>query len=190
MTSARGRSEYLQQLVRQALKLPADQREAWLARRAGEDKRLLHELQVLLEKYDQPQTKAGPLDTIELPQPEAAPERPRGLRIHCPHCHNAVEVLKDADDALEQILCESCGSSFQIVEGRTTTYSSECRRIGRFTLVEQLGVGAYGVVWRGRDAELDREVAVKIPREGRLSPEEQAKFLREARAAAQLAHPH
>jgi serine/threonine protein kinase len=44
-------------------------------------------------------------------------------------------------------------------------------------------------VWKARDKELDRTVAIKIPRQGGMTAEEQEKFFREARAAAQLRHP-
>ena len=64
------------------------------------------------------------------------------------------------------------------------------RTIGHFNLVERIGVGAFGSVWRALDSELDRTVAVKIPRKGQLDPEETEQFLREARAAAQLRHPN
>jgi hypothetical protein len=45
-------------------------------------------------------------------------------------------------------------------------------------------------VWKARDPDLDREVALKIPRKGQLRAEEVDFFFREARAAAQLRHPH
>jgi len=41
-----------------------------------------------------------------------------------------------------------------------------------------------------RDDELDRDVAIKIPRKGQLNGDEAERFLREARAAAQLRHPN
>ena len=64
------------------------------------------------------------------------------------------------------------------------------RQIGRFELLEQLGYGGFGVVWRAKDTQLDRTVAVKIPRQAQLDREETEKFLREPRAAAQLKHPN
>jgi serine/threonine protein kinase len=64
------------------------------------------------------------------------------------------------------------------------------RTLGRFQLVERLGGGSFGYVFRARDNELGRMVAIKVPRAGSLaSQEDVARFLREARSAAQLRHP-
>jgi serine/threonine protein kinase len=64
------------------------------------------------------------------------------------------------------------------------------RTLGRFQLIERLGGGAFGCVFRARDNELGRMVAIKVPRAGSLaSQEDVARFLREARSAAQLRHP-
>jgi WD40 repeat protein/serine/threonine protein kinase len=65
------------------------------------------------------------------------------------------------------------------------------RRLGKFQLVERVGAGAFGTVWKARDTELGRVVALKLPHEGLLSvPGGAERFLREARAAAQLRHPN
>ncbi len=64
------------------------------------------------------------------------------------------------------------------------------RRLGKFELLERLGAGSFGYVFRARDTELGRMVAIKIPRAGHLaSQEDAARFLREAQSAAQLKHP-
>lgn len=62
--------------------------------------------------------------------------------------------------------------------------------IGRFELESELGVGSFGYVFRARDTELDRTVALKVQRAGSIASDEDIeRFLREARSAAQLTHP-
>src|SRR5215217_8218543 len=57
---------------------------------------------------------------------------------------------------------------------------------GRYNLEQPLGGGAMGSVWLARDETLEREVAVKL-----LAPDaDRARFDREARAVAALAHPN
>jgi WD40 repeat protein len=64
------------------------------------------------------------------------------------------------------------------------------RLLGRFQILEQVGMGAFGAVWRARDPELDRLVALKMLHPGLVSsPADRERFYREARAAAQLRHP-
>jgi serine/threonine protein kinase/DNA-binding CsgD family transcriptional regulator len=61
----------------------------------------------------------------------------------------------------------------------------------RYRLVEQLGKGGMGLVFRARDEMLDRDVAIKFLAPERVSGAEvSARFLREARAVARLSHPH
>ncbi|MFO1020338.1 MAG: protein kinase [Planctomycetales bacterium] len=64
-------------------------------------------------------------------------------------------------------------------------------RIGRFELLECLGVGGFGIVYRALDPVVSREVALKTPRpEVLISPNLIARFAWEAKAAAQLDHPN
>jgi serine/threonine protein kinase len=91
---------------------------------------------------------------------------------------------------MDEVLCPSCGGSFRVCETRQTTTASPMRPLGKFQLLERVGLGAFGAVWKARDPELDRLVALKIPHTGLLSEEaDLQRFYREVRAAAQLRHP-
>jgi len=117
------------------------------------------------------------------------PSASKGLRIACPHCSNHVELL--VDTPYESVTCRSCGSAFSLVDREEATrMAAPLKRIGRFDLISRLGVGGFGSVWKAYDRELDRTVAVKIPRKGQLSTDEVEQFFREARSAAQLKHPN
>ena len=111
------------------------------------------------------------------------------MHVRCPHCHNAIELVAEA--SFEEIVCPSCGSSFNLLGTETTeSYRPGTRMLGHFEVIQRLGIGHFGSVWKARDTELDRVVAVKIPRQERLNAEEMELFFREARAAAQLDHPN
>ena len=63
-------------------------------------------------------------------------------------------------------------------------------QIGRFRVLDLVGEGAMGVVFRGRDDALDRDVALKLMRARAADAEARGRFLREARAVARLQHPN
>jgi len=64
-------------------------------------------------------------------------------------------------------------------------------QVGRFRIERLLGHGGGGIVFLAFDTELRREVALKIPHlPALLAPDMGRRFLREARAAAQLDHPN
>jgi serine/threonine protein kinase/tetratricopeptide (TPR) repeat protein len=61
--------------------------------------------------------------------------------------------------------------------------------LGRYHLLDRLGAGGMGEVWRARDANLDREVAVKVLTSGTIADAEtHARFRREALALSRLSH--
>lgn len=65
------------------------------------------------------------------------------------------------------------------------------KRLGKFQIVGELGRGGMGVVFEARDTVPERNVAIKLlPRSVATRPESLERFLREARAAAKLQHPH
>ncbi len=62
---------------------------------------------------------------------------------------------------------------------------------GQYSLERELGRGGMGIVYLARDVSLDRLVAIKVlPPELAARRERRERFVREARTAAQLSHPH
>ena len=58
-----------------------------------------------------------------------------------------------------------------------------------YRLIEKIGEGGMGVVWKALDTKLEREVAIKIlPEEYSADPVRLARFEREAKAVAALNH--
>jgi ABC-type branched-subunit amino acid transport system substrate-binding protein len=65
------------------------------------------------------------------------------------------------------------------------------RTIARYRIVELLGMGAMGVVYRAFDTSIERDVAIKIlPEELAADPATRGRFLAEAKAAGRLSNPH
>ncbi len=63
-------------------------------------------------------------------------------------------------------------------------------KIGRFTIVRELGAGGMGVVYVAYDEQLDRRVAVKLLRGSEADTEAKLRLQREAQAMARLSHPN
>lgn len=61
----------------------------------------------------------------------------------------------------------------------------------KYTILEKLGEGGMGVVYKAEDLALQRTVAIKtISKQGQRSQEAETRFLREARAASSINHPN
>lgn len=63
-------------------------------------------------------------------------------------------------------------------------------QLGRYKVIEALGQGGMGVVYRAEDPLLERTVAVKVIHPNRMTPEAKERFYREARAVARLDSHH
>lgn len=75
----------------------------------------------------------------------------------------------------------------QILSGK----GDQCVLAARYRIIEQLGAGAMGTVYKATDTKLDRTVAIKVlPGQSVSDPAAVARFDREAKALAKLAHPN
>ena len=64
-------------------------------------------------------------------------------------------------------------------------------RLGKYEIIEKIGEGGKGLVFKATDTELDRTVALKVMFTGGYNDKRQAqRFEREARAMARLSHPN
>jgi serine/threonine protein kinase len=89
-----------------------------------------------------------------------------------------------------QVLSSTGGQPKPRADGRVIP-----ERLGRYSIIHEIGKGAMGVVYRARDPRINREVALKaIPLaaefEGSELDEARTKFFREAEMAGRLSHPH
>ena len=63
--------------------------------------------------------------------------------------------------------------------------------LSHYEVLEKLGEGGMGVVYRARDVRLNRPVAIKVlPHDAMADPDRARRFMQEARAASALNHPH
>jgi serine/threonine protein kinase len=89
---------------------------------------------------------------------------------------------------------ESASSHQQVSTGpdvRCPSEPAQPERLGRYRITGTLGKGGFGVVYKGYDGDLRRDVAIKVPHRERVSqPEDVEKYLAEARILASLDHPH
>jgi WD40 repeat protein/tRNA A-37 threonylcarbamoyl transferase component Bud32 len=127
-----------------------------------------------------------------------APDSPAGDRVdpgrvvsvRCPHCGN---LLKIVAPGTPEVTCGSCGSAVSVDpdQTRTDTRTRTPKFFGHFKILSFIGQGAFGTAYKAEDTRLNRIVAVKIPRSGTFATaNDELRFVREARHAAQLRHPN
>jgi formylglycine-generating enzyme required for sulfatase activity/dienelactone hydrolase len=92
---------------------------------------------------------------------------------------------------LEHSLVERESETHAAITATLDRFRGAGRKLGRYTLLEPMGSGGMGVVYRARDEKLERAVAVKILAPGVLTgPEARSRFRKEALALAKLNHEH
>jgi serine/threonine protein kinase len=109
--------------------------------------------------------------------------------MKCPKCQVAV-----SDDSH---FCSKCGASLK-EEGQTRTiqgpgliFKKGQTIAGKYQIIQKIGEGGMGVVYKAQDTKLDRPVALKfLPSEMTRDPASNKRFIQEAKAAAVLSHPN
>src|SRR5437660_12186388 len=88
----------------------------------------------------------------------------------CPHCKSRIAVQVTLPGDVDcHVDCQECGGSFRVPAAGSIATVEEARTLGRFQLLERVGQGSFGVVWRARDTLLDRIIALKAPHAGLLA---------------------
>ncbi len=96
----------------------------------------------------------------------------------CPDCGTEIDVSDQ--EPLSAVICPTCGSP-----------SAVNTQIDHFELVDVLGRGGMGVVYRANDTSLDRPVALKLLKKSEGASDEQiAQLANEASITASINHPH
>ena len=113
----------------------------------------------------------------------------------CPHCQSALDQLttdppsakSDADPELDRLLEQLK----ETLPGKAPTAADADRPVvPGYDLIEVVGRGGMGVVFRARQRGVNREVAVKLLHRGAADTEDAARFRREGEALGKLRHPH
>jgi len=109
--------------------------------------------------------------------------------VRCPTCRQQLPLIEFSEEEYSRrISCDHCENSVLLLNNSRRLHSGAM--IAHFELVSPLGAGSFGLVWKAWDTKLQRDVALKVPRRGLLTSDQQDLFLREARVAAAIRHPH
>ena len=105
--------------------------------------------------------------------------------------HERDRSLSRTERWMRRRACLKRKTSNRLLRVRMAPRTAMPKKIGRYTILGRLGKGGFGEVFLAHDDDLDRPVAIKVPRPERVSqPEDIEAYLNEARILASLDHPH
>lgn len=128
-----------------------------------------------------------------------SPEQSGAIEAHvetCESCTSALDAMMDCQHYSDKRVVHTLHNgndditAGEAIQGDTGTEQAP-RRIGPYAIERVLGRGGFGVVYLGRDEQLQRPVAIKVPHKDCVARSEDVEqYLREARTVARLKHPH
>jgi Tol biopolymer transport system component len=164
----------LHALLRGALDQPPDARDRWADQACGGNAGLRARLGALLRAVDQETEQHTPADRQALPTPTPVPTplpTPGGGFAYAPHSGSTASGDPD-------LL-------------KTPPRLSPGQQLGRYQIIDLLGAGGMGTVYRALDTSLGREVAIKaLAHAFRGDAGSLRRFEREARVLAAMSHPN
>ncbi|MFZ5830510.1 MAG: serine/threonine-protein kinase [Planctomycetota bacterium] len=107
----------------------------------------------------------------------------------CPTCGHA-HSGQNACGENRSVKFQAAEEAAQPVSPAPPRFGGSPPTVSHFELLDVIGEGGFGIVWKARDTILDRIVALKIPRGEIQNAEEMERFKRDARLAARLRHPN
>lgn len=166
--------------------------EQWMPTRASDQWQVAALCFTALAGEPPPKTDVPPIGLVRLECPaRLAAALDRALHADpASRFPNIVAFLREADASYTSKSLFMVSGEVESVKALSPEDRLRISLGDEFEVLSRLGAGAFGTVWRARDLSLEREVAVKVLHP-HIARDDRAvtQFLREARLAAQLAHP-